>query len=265
MFKKLLMVIAFFISSVGFSAPIKLTKDNTIVLRGEVDSKSVGSVVLKLAESDQKELYLFITSPGGSMVDGNQLVYALKNTDKKVTCIASVAASMAFIILQACHDRVILPHSILMQHVASYSLEGDAPNNASRVEFIQQMIDQLDADQAKRLGLSVKEFRAKTRNDWWLFGENAIKAKAADRSESVTCSEELAKERVKEVYQVFIFRIAVEWSACPLIEYPVSVGTDKDMDRIRKNPRSHKEYLKLLKSLDVRGSVNRWFEARHSK
>lgn len=238
----------------------EMTAKNTVVLRGEVTSSSISRVIRQINESSEKELYLFITSPGGSIIAGNQLVYLLKTTEKKITCVANIAVSMAFVILQACENRVVLPHAIVMQHVASYGLRGEAPNNLSRVKFLHRMIRQMDEAQAKRIGMSYKEFKSKIRNDWWLFGDESVKSNVADRVGTVKCSPELTKSRIKEKVQVFIFTIDVVWSGCPLVEYPVKIGDEETVKRIAETPGAASALENLLKGYRVRDMVMEWFE-----
>lgn len=238
----------------------EMTAKNTVVLRGEVTSSSISRVIRQINESSEKELYLFITSPGGSIIAGNQLVYLLKTTEKKITCVANIAVSMAFVILQACENRVVLPHAIVMQHVASYGLRGEAPNNLSRVKFLHRMIRQMDEAQAKRIGMSYKEFKSKIRNDWWLFGDESVKSNVADRVGTVKCSPELTKSRIKEKVQVFIFTINVVWSGCPLVEYPVKIGDEETVKRIAETPGAASALENLLKGYRVRDMVMEWFE-----
>lgn len=238
----------------------EMTAKNTVVLRGEVTSSSISRVIRQINESSEKELYLFITSPGGSIIAGNQLVYLLKTTEKKITCVANIAVSMAFVILQACENRVVLPHAIVMQHVASYGLRGEAPNNLSRVKFLHRMLKQMDEAQAKRIGMSYKEFKSKIRNDWWLFGDESVKSNVADRVGTVKCSPELTKSRIKEKVQVFIFTIDVVWSGCPLVEYPVKIGDEETVKRIAETPGAASALENLLKGYRVRDMVMEWFE-----
>lgn len=241
-----------------------LNSRNTVVLRGVVTDNSISKVIRQINESTEPELYLFLSSPGGSIMAGNQLVYLLQTTDKKITCVANIAASMAFVILQACERRVVLPHATVMQHVASYGLRGEAPNNLSRVRFLHRMIDEMDRWQARRIGMSLREFKARTRSDWWLFGRESIRANVADSTGAFRCSPEMTRARVKEKVQVFIFTIDVEWSACPLVEYPVKIGDTDTLARISQVPEASKELGNLLNGYRIRNNMMEWFQTGKS-
>jgi len=222
-------------SVVSFGAPkVVLTEKNLVVLRGSVTSESVAKISHQILSSPEKELYLYISSPGGSVIAGQSLIYAIQTSGKKIHCVVSVGISMAFSITQGCTTRLVMPHSIMMQHVASYGLEGQDPNNRTFLKFLTDMLEEMDKAQAERLGLSLKVFKEKTRDDWWLYGTSAVKNKAADSVAEVSCSRELAQKTYREKIRVFVFSVDVEWSACPLIEGPLKVGSDAE-ERARRD------------------------------
>lgn len=236
---------------------VELNDSNLVVLRGEVSSASVAKVSHQILSNPNKEVVLYINSPGGSILAGAQLIYAMKSSGKSITCITSVGASMAFAITQACNKRLVMPHSILMQHVASYGLDGQDPNNRSMVKFLVDMIDELQEWQAKRIGISKKDFVAITRDDWWLYGQKAINANAADEMVEVTCSQSLSQRTIDETIRVFVFNVKVKWSGCPLVEAPLSVELDnKEAVQDRK---TRQEIERVIDSLDAR----QYIESQH--
>lgn len=208
---------------------ITLTKENTVVLRGEVTSQSVDKALNAILQNSSPNIYLYISSPGGSIMAGVHFIDKLRSSGKNVTCIADIAASMAFVILQSCDTRYVLDSSLIMQHVASYGLEGEAPKNWKLVQMIHRMLDVLDKSQADRLKLSLNEFRSKTRDDWWLLGGDAVTARAADETVEVSCNSELLRSRVKEEIPVFIFKVDVTWYGCPLHRAPEKVEMGKGL------------------------------------
>lgn len=205
------------------SSRVVLSGKNLVVIKGEIDDESVAVAASQLLESDSKEVTIYISSPGGSIVAGNSLISIMKGSGKKTRCIASEAVSMAFVIFQACDERLVLENSIVMQHEASYGLKGQAPNNRSMLNFIESMLKSMDKAQADRIGLSYAEFKSRTRNDWWLFGEAAVDENVADSLVSVTCSPELSKKHTKQTLRALFISAEVEWSGCPLVDGPLKV------------------------------------------
>jgi ATP-dependent Clp protease protease subunit len=218
-----------FVLSLFVAAPamaldvVSLTESNSLALIGEVNSDSVAKLIDKIQRSDAKELIIYIDSPGGSVVDGLQLIDIMKASGKKYTCVANSAASMAFSILQQCDRRLITPHAIIMQHMGSYGLQGPAPNNLSLSNMAQKLFRELLEMDAARLGVTPEVLYSKTRDDYWLFGKDALKDNAADGVMGVKCDKALAEKKNKEVVSSFFGSFEITMSACPLISTPLEV------------------------------------------
>lgn len=243
--------------------PITLNEKNSIVLRGQINDQSVAKISYEILRHDLDEFYLYISSPGGSVFAGMQLINIIKNSGKKIHCIASVAASMAFVILQACETRYIMESSILMQHVASYGVKGNAPNNMSMVKFIEGALLDIDRMQASRIGMSVNDFRKKTRNDWWFFGANAVKEKVADKIASVTCDKDLTNSTYTENIRFAFFSFDVTWSKCPLIEEPLEIKTSNTSPKKNiETDKDEKIYNSFLKTIQTRNTINEMIRKR---
>lgn len=206
----------------------ELDNFNSVSIVGPINEELSSDFIADLLHHDGNSVFIYLDSPGGSIIAGNQMIAAMRSSGKRTKCIARFAASMAFIILQACDERYITSDGVLMQHVASYGLRGQAPNNVSFVGFLETMIKHLDKAQAARIGLSYEDFKRVTRDDWWLYSGDAISAKTADGFADVTCSSKLIKgERIKE-FRTFFGNIKVRMSTCPLItklEVIKKVGT----------------------------------------
>lgn len=232
--------------------------DNTIVLRGEVDGNSVSKTIASLMTAQGDTVNLFLSSPGGSVVDGAQLVQAIRSVNKKVVCVTDFSASMSFVILQACDERVVLESSILMQHVPSFGLRHQPqPNAVAFVEFLKQMTNAIDTAQAKRMELPLERFKQLVRDDYWLFGREAVKAKAADRVAQAVCSPELVNKEEKESLSFFggMIKLNITWSKCPLVTEPKSV----EISRFGTLTQAQEEKLQkqLTRILDYKADARR--------
>ena len=206
------------------SEDVTLTTSNTIALRSEVNGESVSAFIDQFYKSTANPVYVYIDSPGGSVIDGFKIIEAIKGEkNRQVICVANVAASMAFSILQACPVRYVTEHGIIMQHVGSYGVRGQSPNNVSMVNFLERVFKKLSADDAKRLGLSLTSFLKKTRDDWWMFSEEAVDHRAADDIANLTCTKELTDKRVAQTFFTFFGQVTVTYSGCPIASDPLSV------------------------------------------
>ena len=101
----------------------RLLKDRIIMLNGEVNQHSANIIVAQLlflaSEDPEKDIYLYINSPGGSVVDG-MAIYDTMNyikPDVSTICIG-MAASMGAVLLSsgAKGKRFALPNSEIMIH-----------------------------------------------------------------------------------------------------------------------------------------------------
>jgi len=212
--------------NISSSQLIQLNKHNLITLRGEINDELTSELVRKINMFTNNELYFYITSPGGSVISGLQIINqlaTLKERKIKLICIGDFAASMAFVIFQSCPVRYITSSSILMQHQMSLSINGNLQNVNNYIDFIRQIDDDLDDLQATKLLMNKNDFKNKITNDWWLSGNNIIKNNAADSMVLISCDSELVgqNEQVKKV-NPFI-DINIIFSKCPLSREPVDI------------------------------------------
>lgn len=203
---------------------VVLDMDGTLLFRGEVDDETVSKAIFKLNTIKSDTVTIFIDSPGGSIIAGTALLQAIAASNKKIRCVASFAASMAFITLQACPERIVMSNSIAMQHVATVGLGAmQIPNLTSFFNLWTRYVGMLEDATSKRMKLTVDKYRDLVRNDLWLIGGESVKANVADRVENVVCSPEMYAKTFWEEVKVFIWTINLEWSYCPLITYPLTV------------------------------------------
>lgn len=225
--KFIIILVCFFFSfsALAKESAVTFTKDNFVTLRGPIDDDVVGALIVNIQKKKSDVVYLFIDSPGGNIMAGLEFINYLKHTNKKVHCVAKVAISMAFAITQFCEKRLVAEDSVLMQHVASYSLGKDREaNNYSMAGFIKKISNYLDEKQAERIEMDVKEFKEKINNDWWLFtGKEIVENNVADEVVSTKCSAELFDMTMKTHVNTMFGPIEVIWSGCPMVGTPLVI------------------------------------------
>ena len=199
------------------SADVVLTVDNTVTIADAIHEQSVSKAIRQLTMIKNSEVYLFLNSPGGSVFSGRKLIDFINASDKKIHCVAQYAASMAFAILQVCETRLVMSSSILMQHQATIGLRGAPVNNQlSFLNLLLIYLEEMDAMQAARMGITPKDLALEIRDDMWLTGSESITSNAADKVVTVVCSPKLVQK--SEVLSVGFFGIAkAKFSKCPLI------------------------------------------------
>ena len=118
--------IAFLLTTLAFAAPVKkktilqLPSDIiylTDVIRPGVDVELYKS--LKRLPKNTENVNLYVNSPGGSILIGQNILAALAQV-QQVTCYIQSAHSMAFVIMTYCDKVVATKHSYAMQHSMRY-------------------------------------------------------------------------------------------------------------------------------------------------
>jgi ATP-dependent protease ClpP protease subunit len=236
MIRKLFIAVLLTVSAICFAAPsltsnlLVLNSDNHATLNGEIDGKLVSDFLKSFTDLNSNRRLVYISSPGGSVMDGMKLIQAIRdekvsNKNIRVICYVDEAASMAFAIVQAiCDERHGGITSTLMQHQATYGVQGSDNQIVSRLKMISSVLKVLDGIQAKRIGISIEELRRRSADEWWTVGQEAVDARVLDNLSSVVCSKDLIKATREEKFSNFLFGSGtVVFSKCPLIYAPLSV------------------------------------------
>ncbi len=229
---------------------ITLTDFNFVAIRGPIDDTTSSMFIKDILRLETNDIYIYLSTPGGSITSGHQIIQtmdALTAQGKNIRCIADIAASMGFIIFEACPVRYVLQNTILMQHQASMGVRGPMEQIRSRMKLVDSMLDHFDTKQAARLGLSTEEFRDIVMNDWWTYGSNALNHSLADEVVHVTCVPEVINKTVVEKRTVFIFDIEIEWVVCPLVKDPIRVDVIMKEEKVEevKDQFYSRNYLKM--------------------
>ena len=245
--KKLLLGLIL-MSGVAVGETIVLDKD-TLVFRGAVDSKTVSSMIYRISNTDSDDIKLFISSPGGSVLQGSHFIDFMKASGKKFTCITDFAASMAFSIFQHCDNRYVLPSGILMQHQSSWGIRGEDRKNKQMIKLIDSLNYKNDLSTSKKLRMSVKSYNDLVAHDLWLLGVNTTRFrgyKFADAVVNAKCTKDLLRSEVKETIYYTMSKVDVVWSGCPLVDAPLRIDGE---DYITTKSTWDTEFIKKINTL----------------
>lgn len=210
------------------TADIELTSFNHIVLDTDVNPESVRQMKMDLAAIAKKRgnakypLYIVLKSPGGSIYHGLSFIAYAKQF-KNVHTIGIFAASMAHGFIQHLPGtRYIVENTQLMAHRARGSFSGQFEDGEveEQLRHWKNVVRHMETVNARRIGISLKEYKARVKDEWWCFGKECVEVGHADRLASVSCSEELLKV-VEKVVQVKFGGIplgtrVIKKMACPL-------------------------------------------------
>lgn len=158
---------------------------NVILINTEISLQSVQLVVSRLEElrlQGASQVFLVIDSPGGSVVDGADLITYMKTSNMRIdTYCKAICASMAAHIHQAGKTRYVAEKSILMFHPASGGAKGTIEAMLGQIKMFKKYVDRLDADVAKRSGIEFNKFKAMLSQELWLEASDALDLNLADK------------------------------------------------------------------------------------
>ena len=235
---------------------VELNSRNLITIRGPIQSDTVTDFIHKTSNIDSNEIFIYISSPGGSVMEGLKIVDIIKTMEQsgiKINCISDFSASMAFIILQSCPNRMATYSSVLMQHQMSLGLKGNLENVGNYLSFIKDIDDDLEKLQADKIGLSKEEFKSKIVNDWWINGPSAKRKSVVDEMAYVKCHKELDNKYEVLLVNFGFNQIQLIYSTCPLSRYPVQVlYNGMEIDLVDSKTKKSENYL------SIKNNITRW-------
>lgn len=206
------------------SQMVHLTEENFLIIRGPITDVSASRVIEKLLSLREKDVYLYISSPGGSVFAGLQIVQAMQTLQASgvtVHTVADFAASMGYVIHQYGSQRLVRPWGVLMQHQMSYGVRGNFHNVQSYTRFIDQINTELTKYQASRSNVSSSHFNELTQHDMWLVGQSTVDSNVADCVVDVAC--DFRSDTYDEEIMTFWGPVQLTFSTCPLISAPLRV------------------------------------------
>lgn len=122
---------------------------------------------------------LVFNSPGGSVIDGFALwdfLTTLMQRHHLTTVCRGMAASMAGVLLQRGHVRVVGSESVLLVHEISFGAGGKIGEVEDEVAFAKMLTKRVLKIFAERTNLTEKQIDARwRRTDWWMDSETALK------------------------------------------------------------------------------------------
>jgi ATP-dependent Clp protease protease subunit len=166
----------------------RLLKDRIIMLQGEINDYVSSIIVAQLlfleAENPEKDIYLYINSPGGVVTSG-MAIYDTMNYIKPdvVTICMGQAASMGAFLLSsgAKGKRFALPHARIMIHQPLGGAQGQATDIEIHAKEILRMKKELNKILAENTGQSVRKIEKDTERDFFMSAEEALKYGIIDK------------------------------------------------------------------------------------
>lgn len=166
----------------------RLLKDRIVFLGTAIDDQVSNLIIAQLlyleAEAPDKDIHVYINSPGGSVSAGLAIYDTLRyiKPDIETICIGQ-AASMAALILAAGSKskRLALPHSRIMIHQPMGGFSGQASDIDIHAREILRMKAELNQILAKATGQPLERIETDTDRDFFMSGDQAIEYGLVDR------------------------------------------------------------------------------------
>ena len=159
----------------------RLLKDRIIFLGSEITDDEANLVIAQMlfleADDPDKDIYLYINSPGGSVSAGLAIYDTMQYIKCEVNTICmGMAASMGAFLLAAGAKgkRKALPNSEIMLHQPSGGASGQASDVKIHAEHIIRTRQKLNEILAERTGKSVEQVAVDTERDNYLSAEAAL-------------------------------------------------------------------------------------------
>ena len=159
----------------------RLLKDRIIFLSGEIDDVTANLVVAQMLflerEDPDKEINLYINSPGGSVTAGMAIYDTMQYLRCPVStlCIGMAASMGAFLLTAGAKGmRRILPNAEVMIHQPLGGAQGQATDIAIHAEYIMKIKKKLNTILAQRTGQPLEKVEADTERDHFLSAEEAL-------------------------------------------------------------------------------------------
>jgi len=160
----------------------RLLKERVIFLVGQVEDHMANLVVAQLlfleSENPDKDIHLYINSPGGAVTAGLAIYDTMQfiKSDVSTLCIGQ-AASMGALLLTGGAEgkRHCLPNSRIMVHQPLGGFQGQASDIDIHAREILSIRDRLNNILAKHTGQKVKKIQQDTDRDNFMDGEQAMK------------------------------------------------------------------------------------------
>ena len=166
----------------------RLLKDRIILLSGEIDDAMAASITAQLlflaAEDSEKDISLYINSPGGSITSGMAIYDTIRYIKPQVStiCIGMAASMGAFLLASGAKGkRYALPNSEIMIHQPLGGMQGQATDIKIQAEHIVKIKERMNQLLAQNTNQPYEKVLADTDRDNYLSAKDALEYGIIDK------------------------------------------------------------------------------------
>ena len=158
----------------------RLLKDRIVFLSGEIDDLTANLIVAQLifleAEDPDKDIQMYINSPGGSVTAGMAIYDTMQYIKCDVTtiCVGMAASMGAFLLTAGAKGkRKALPNSEIMIHQPLGGAKGQATDIEIQARHILKIKEKMNSIIAERTGQDLEKVKQDTERDFYMSAEEA--------------------------------------------------------------------------------------------
>ncbi|EOB9274563.1 ATP-dependent Clp endopeptidase proteolytic subunit ClpP [Staphylococcus aureus] len=158
----------------------RLLKDRIIMLGSQIDDNVANSIVSQLlflqVQDSEKDIYLYINSPGGSVTAGFAIYDTIQHIkpDVQTICIGMAASMGSFLLAAGAKGkRFALPNAEVMIHQPLGGAQGQATEIEIAANHILKTREKLNRILSERTGQSIEKIQKDTDRDNFLTAEEA--------------------------------------------------------------------------------------------
>ena len=166
----------------------RLLNDRIIMLSDEVNDATASLVVAQLlyleGQDPDKDIHLYINSPGGSITSGMAIYDTMQyvKCDVSTICVGMAASMGAFLLAAGAKGkRFALPNSEVMIHQPLGGAQGQASDIKIHAEFIIRVKEKMNRMLAEMTGRPLEEIERDTDRDNFLTAQQALEYGLIDR------------------------------------------------------------------------------------
>jgi ATP-dependent Clp protease protease subunit len=166
----------------------RLLKDRIIFMTGQVEDYMANLIVAQMlfleSENPDKDIHLYINSPGGSVTAGLSIYDTMQfiKPDVSTMCIGQAASMGAMLLAGGTKGkRLALPHSRIMIHQPSGGAQGQASDIEIQANEIIKIREKLNILLSKHTGQSVEKVAKDTERDNFMNADEALQYGLVDK------------------------------------------------------------------------------------
>jgi ATP-dependent Clp protease protease subunit len=164
----------------AFDIYSRLLKERVIFMVGPIDDYVANVVVAQMlfleADNPEKDISLYINSPGGVVTAGMAIYDTMRfiKPDVSTICVGQAASMASFLLAAGCKGkRYILPNSRVMIHQPSGGTQGQASDIAIQAKEILYLRERLNAELAANTGQPIERIERDVERDYFMAAEEA--------------------------------------------------------------------------------------------